>query len=49
MDAASGLEGTSPQDASDDLTTTVWGQINKSDPNQATVAKPTVQRRACLH
>ena len=39
-----GFEGTSPQDASDDLTTTIWGQINKSDPLQATVSKPTVQR-----
>jgi cyclophilin family peptidyl-prolyl cis-trans isomerase len=39
-----GLEGTSPQDSSDDVTTTVWGQVNKSDPNQAAVAKPTVER-----
>jgi hypothetical protein len=39
-----GAEGTSPQDASDDLTTIVWGQINKSDPNLVTVAKPTVER-----
>jgi hypothetical protein len=39
-----GLESTSPQDASDDVTTTVWGQINRSDPNQAAIAKPTVQR-----
>jgi autotransporter-associated beta strand protein len=40
-----GWEGTSPQDASDDVNTTVWGQINKSDPNQAAIAKPTVQRQ----
>ena len=39
-----GLEGSSPQTPSDDVTTTVWGQINKSDPLQAAVAKPTVQR-----
>ncbi|NLY02693.1 MAG: hypothetical protein GXY83_42100, partial [Rhodopirellula sp.] len=40
-----GLEGTSPQDASDELAITVWGQINRSDPLQTTVAKPTVERR----
>ena len=39
-----GLEGTSPQDASDDVTTTVWGQINRSDPIQTSIAKPTVER-----
>ena len=44
-----GLEGTSPQDASDDVTTTVWGQINKSDPIQTAIAKPTVAARDRLH
>ena len=39
-----GREGTSPQDASDDLTTIIWGQINKSDPLKAAIAKPTVER-----
>ena len=39
-----GSEGTSPQDASDDVTTTLWGQINRSDPNQVSIAKPTVTR-----
>ena len=39
-----GLEGTSPQDASDDVATTIWGQINESDPIQTAIAKPTVQR-----
>ena len=43
-----GREGTSPQDASDDVTTIAWGQINRSDPNQAAIPKPTVQRETHL-
>jgi hypothetical protein len=39
-----GLTGTSPTDASYDVTLTDWGQINQSDPILATVSKPTVQR-----
>ena len=39
-----GLTGTSPTDASYDVTLTDWGQINRSDPNLATVSKPTVER-----
>ena len=39
-----GLTGTSPTDASDDVTLTAWGQINQFDPNLLTVSKPTVER-----